>query len=226
MSGRLRFSLARAERHLRDVDPVVARLIDRHGRYRPRPAGDPYAALLRTIVFQQLAGAAAGTIFRRFTALYGDGEVAPTPSQLLATPDATLRQAGLSRQKIGYLRDLAHHVAAGDLDFARMHAWPDDDVIAHLTAVRGVGEWTAHIFLMFQLGRPDILPVGDLGLRRGMQVAYALPAPPSPVEAAAIGARWAPYRSVASWYMWRAVEGGVPGPPAPPGPRRRGASAP
>ncbi len=210
MTRRLRFSAANAYRHLRAADPVLAALIDRHGPYTPRPSGDPYGSLVRAILYQQLAGAAAATIERRFYALYGDDHRAPSPSALLATTDEAFRSAGVSRQKAGYLRDLAEHVVAGSVDFATLDAQPDADVIAHLTAVKGVGEWTAHMFLMFQLGRPDVLPVGDLGVRNGMRIAYALDAAPTPARAAEIGACWAPYRSVGSWYMWRAAETVVP----------------
>ena len=208
MPPRLRFSAAHAYRHLRQNDPVLAQLLDEHGPYTPRPAGDPYAALVRTIVYQQLAGAAAGAIHGRLLALYGDGPQgrAPEPEELLATDDTDLRAAGLSGPKIGYLRDLASHVSEGRLDFDGIDDLDDAEVMARLTAVKGIGEWSAHMFLMFQLGRPDILPVGDLGVRKGMVAAYGLRKLPSPRRMHEIGRKWAPYRSVGSWYMWRAVE--------------------
>ena len=205
MTRRLSFSTAAAYRRLRDADPVVAALIDQHGPYRPRPADDPYASLVRTIFHQQLAGAAAAAIMRRFCALHGDAERTPTADEILATPDPDFRAAGISRQKMGYLRDLAQHVANGRLDFRVIAGLPDAEVVPQLCAVRGIGEWSAHMFLMFQLGRPDILPVGDLGVRKGMQVAYRLAEAPGPDRARQIGAPWAPYRSVGSWYMWRAA---------------------
>lgn len=204
MPRRLRFSAAAAYRHLRAADPAVGALIDEHGSYRPRPAMDHYESLLRTILFQQLNGAAAATIRDRWMALYGGRY--PTPSELLATTDEAFRAAGVSRQKSGYMRDVAEHVLAGSLDLAGMDARSDEEVVAQITAVKGLGEWSAHMFLMFQLGRPDILPVGDFGVRNGMRAVYGLPEMPTPAEAREIGARWAPYRSVASWYMWRAVE--------------------
>jgi DNA-3-methyladenine glycosylase II len=210
MAKRLRFSAAAAYRHLRAADPVLGELIDRHGPFRPRPSGQPYASLVRAILYQQLAGAAAATIERRFYALYSDDHRAPTPSELLATTDDAFRGAGVSRQKTGYLRDLAEHVVTGALDFSGLDAASDEDVIEHLTAVKGVGVWTAHMFLMFQLGRPDVLPVGDLGVRNGMRVAYGLEETPTPARATEIGAPWAPYRSVGAWYMWRAAETVVP----------------
>jgi len=212
---RARFSLAAAYRHLGAADPVLAALIEAHGPYRPRPATDHYESLLRTILFQQLAGAAARTIQRRWLALYGDGPTGgegryPTPAELLATPDEAFRTAGVSRQKAGYMRDLAAHVVAGDLPLANIHQLPDDEVVRRLVVVKGIGEWSAHMFLMFQLGRPDVLPVGDLGVRIGMGRAYGLDEPPTPAAARLIGEPWAPYRSVGSWYMWRAAEAGRP----------------
>ncbi len=210
MARRLRFSAARAYAHLRGADPVVGALIDQHGPFRPRPSPDPYAALVRMILYQQLAGAAAAAIERRWRALYDDPEVVPSPAQILATPDESFRAAGVSRQKASYLRDLAEHVADGRLAWDGLDALPDEAVAQRLTAVRGVGEWTAHMFLMFHLGRPDVLPVGDLGVRSGMRAAYGLPETPTPERAREIGAPWAPYRSVASWYMWRAVETALP----------------
>ena len=203
---RARFSLARAYRHLRTADPRVGALIDAHGPYTPRPSADPYAALVRNVFHQQLGGAAANAIMRRTFALFGDAESAPAPAVFLQATDAELRGAGLSRQKTSYLRDLAQHVVDGRLTLDGLGALDDAAVTAQLTSVRGIGVWTAHMFLMFHLGRPDVLPVGDLGVRKGMQAVYGLPEAPDAERAAAIGAPWAPYRSVGSWYMWRAVE--------------------
>jgi len=203
---RLRFSAARAYRHLREADPVVGALIEAHGPYRPRPTVDAWSSLVRTILFQQLAGAAARTIQRRFYALHGDEARTPTPLEVLETSDEAFRSVGVSRQKASYLRDLAAHVLDDRIDFAALEHAPDLEVVQALTAVRGLGEWSAHMFLMFDLGRPDVLPVGDLGVRLGMARAYGLRSTPTPKEALAIGTPWAPYRSVGSWYMWRAVE--------------------
>ena len=208
MPRRLRFSAAAAYRHLREADPVLAALIDAHGPYRPRPAMDHYESLLRTILFQQLNGTAAATIRDRWLALYGDRY--PTPPELLATTDEAFRGAGVSRQKAGYMRDVAEHILAGALDLPALESLPDDEVVGQITAVKGLGEWSAHMFLMFQLGRPDVMPVGDFGVRNGMRVAYRLPTMPTPAEAREIGAKWAPYRSVGSWYMWRAADTVVP----------------
>lgn len=203
---RRKFSIRRASAHLRAADPVLARLIDEHGHYEPRPSDDPWAALVRAILFQQLAGPAASAIMRRWFAFYGDEDATPTPEQILATTDEEFRSCGVSRQKTSYLRDLALHASDGRLKFARHNRMSDDEVIAALTEVKGIGEWTAHMHLMFHLGRPDILPVGDLGVRKGMQLAYGLVAMPTPKEAIDIGAKWAPYRSVGSWYMWRVAD--------------------
>ena len=190
--------------------PVVGALIEQHGRYLPRPADDPYGSLVRSVLGQQLAGAAAQAIRRRWFALYGDEQSVPQPGAVLATTDEQFRSTGISRQKAGYLRDLAQHMADGRLDFDAIERMPDDAVIGALTAVHGVGEWTAHMFLMFNTGSSDVLPVGDLGVRKGMQVAYGLPSLPSRAEALAIGEPWRPYRSVGSWYMWRVVEDVTP----------------
>lgn len=198
-------------RHLRRADAVLARLIDECGPYTLRSPGDPYEALIRSIMFQQLAGAAASAILGRLLGLYGADERFPTPEELLATTDEQFRAAGVSRQKTGYLRDLAQHIACSRLDLHGLAASDDAEVIDRLTAVRGVGVWTAQMFLMFQLGRLDVLPVGDLGVRRGMQVAYGLDDTPSPAEATAIGEPWTPYRSVGAWYMWRAADIRTPG---------------
>ena len=206
MPSRLTFSAGAAYRHLRAVDPVVGALIDEHGPFRPRPSGQPYHGLVRAILYQQLAGAAAAAIERRLHALYSEDDHPPTPTELLATTDESFRSAGVSRQKAGYLRDLATHVVDGTLDFDALPALDDEEAGARLRAVKGVGEWTAHMFLMFQLGRPNVLPVGDLGVRNGMRIAYGLDETPTPERAREIGAAWAPYRSVASWYMWRAGE--------------------
>ena len=175
------------------------------GAYDAPRRDDPWAALVRAILFQQLAGAAATAIQNRLFALHGPVDRAPTPQQLLELTDEQFRGAGISRQKTAYLRDLALHVADGRLDLSELPDLADAEVIQRITAVKGLGEWSAHMFLMFHLGRPDVLPVGDLGVRNGMRVVYQLEASPTPKEALAIGERWAPYRSVGSWYMWRAV---------------------
>jgi len=201
------YSVEEASTHLKQADPIMARLIAHFGPCAMRPIGEPFPALIRSIMYQQLAGAAAATIQRRFFALYSEDDRPPTPAELLATSVEQFRSAGVSRQKAGYLRDLALHVAEGKLDFTNFDALSDDEVAAQLIAVKGIGEWTAHMFLMFQLRRPDVLPVGDLGVLRGMRLAYGLEGTPTRAEAVKVGAPWAPYRSVGSWYMWRVAEG-------------------
>jgi DNA-3-methyladenine glycosylase II len=201
------FSVEAALEHLRAVDPQLAAIIDRVGAYNLAiRRTEPYATLLRTILFQQLAGAAASAIQRRFLALYGDDGEPPAPEQLLSTSDEDLRGAGISRQKIGYMRDLALHVHEGRLDLDELVHLDDEEVVRRITAVKGLGEWSAHMYLMFHLGRPDVLPIGDLGVRNGMRLTYGLEATPTPKQAKEIGEKWAPYRSVGSWYMWRAGE--------------------
>jgi len=204
------FSVEEALAHLRATDAALGALIERVGAYDAPRRSDPYAALVRAILFQQLAGAAATAIQRRFFALYSSEDRPPAPPQMLETSDEQFRSAGVSRQKAGYLRDLAAHVADGRLDLQALPSLSDAEVIENVTAVKGLGEWSAHMFLMFHLGRPDVLPTGDLGVRHGMRITYGLPELPTPKEALAIGAPWAPYRSVGSWYMWRATEPTAP----------------
>jgi 3-methyladenine DNA glycosylase/8-oxoguanine DNA glycosylase len=199
------FSIEEAEAHLRQVDPVLGAIIDRIGPYKMTRRSDPYYTLLRAILYQQLAGSAAAAIERRFFALYGDSRP-PTPAEILGSTEAQMRNAGLSRQKVAYIRDLAQHVLDGRLDLNELVQAPDDEVIRRITAVKGLGEWSAQMFLMFHLGRPDVLPLGDLGVRRGMGRAYGLTETPTPAEAKLIGDVWAPYRSVGSWFMWRMIE--------------------
>ena len=194
---------------LRASDDTLAALIDERGpldkdhRSRGRPA-DPYGALLRAIVGQQLSPKAARTIYGRVEALYG-GET-PTPQQLLDTDPEALRAAGLSRAKANYVRDLAQHVLSGELELDRLDELSDDEVIAELVAVKGLGLWTAHMFLIFHLGRPDVLPVGDLGVRKAAERAYGFETLPSAEELEALGERWRPHRSLASLYLWRSLD--------------------
>jgi len=198
----------RAVAHLKRADPALAAVIARVGpcRFEARAEGTHFEAVARAIVFQQLSGKAAGTIHTRFHALYGGR--APEPAELLATADDALRAAGLSRQKVGYLRDLAARVDAGDVPLDRIDALGDDEIVAALTRVRGVGRWTAQMFLMFRLGRPDVLPDLDLGVQKAIQLAYGLRAAPKPADVLRVGTPWAPYRTVASWYLWRYLDNG------------------
>jgi DNA-3-methyladenine glycosylase II len=164
-----------------------------------------FEAVSRSIIYQQLSGKAAATIYGRFASLF-DG-VPPHAHGLMSLPEERLREAGLSRQKASYLRDLSQRVAAGEIPIDVLHQLPDDDVVRHLTSVKGVGTWTAQMFLMFRLGRPDVLPGLDLGIRKAIQRSYRLRKLPAPERVAKIGAAWAPYRSIASWYLWRSIDG-------------------
>jgi DNA-3-methyladenine glycosylase II len=191
------------------ADPVLAQLIADAGPLpnardgRPDP-NDHYGALLRSIVGQQLSVLAARAIYGRLIARF-DGRP-PTPLELLADEPEELRAAaGLSRAKVGFLRSLAEHVTSGELELDRLDALPDGEVIAELVAVKGIGLWSAQMFLMFHLERPDVLPVGDLGIRRAMERAYGLPELPQPAEMEEIAEPWRPYRTLASRYLWRSL---------------------
>lgn len=202
----------KAVTHLRKVDPVLGRVIDRVGTYRgwPDSQGSHFDAIARSIVFQQLSGKAAGTIHGRFQGLYGGRT--PLPAELVETSDEKLRGIGLSRQKSAYLKDLAARVVAGELPVDTLHELTDDEIITALTQVKGIGRWTAQMFLMFRLGRPDVLPDLDLGIQKGIQLAYKLRKLPPPERVKKIGAKWAPYRSIASWYLWRLLDAPTPVP--------------
>ncbi len=194
--------------HLERADPVLAEIIARVGPYRMevRRAGTHYDALVRSIVYQQLSGKAAGTIHRRFCELYPGKR--PRAERVLESTDAQLRSAGLSRQKIGYLRDLSARVVDGTLPLAHLGRLSDDAIIQHLVQVKGIGRWTVQMFLMFRLGRPDVLPELDLGVQNAIQRAYGLSKRPTPKDVLAIGEKWRPHASVASWYLWRSLENG------------------
>ncbi len=157
-------------------------------------------------MFQQLSGKAAGTIFSRFNALYPDAS--PTPTQVLDTDDERLRAVGLSRQKIGYLRDLSTKIATGELTLDAVEHMSDDDLIAHLIQVKGIGRWTAQMFLMFRLGRSDVLPELDLGIQNAIHRAYRTRTRPTPKQVKKIGAKWTPHSTVACWYLWRSLDNG------------------
>ncbi len=202
-------SIKKATEHLRASDPVLGEIIDRVGKLphsrtgRPAP-DDHYGALVRSIVGQQLSVLAARAIYGRLTERFGGR--APTPVELLAEEPEELRAAvGLSRAKVGFLRSLAEHVISGELELERLDALGDEEVIAELVAVKGLGEWTSHMFLMFQLERPDVLAVGDLGIRRAIERAYGLDALPRTDQIEAIAEPWRPYRTLACRYLWRSL---------------------
>jgi DNA-3-methyladenine glycosylase II len=192
--------------YLKTIDRVLAGIIERVGPYRPRMQreGTHFHALIRAIVYQQLSGSAAATIHRRFAELFG-GRL-PMPSELLATPDEALRSAGLSRAKTRYLKDLAAWAGRADSALDRVHELADDAVMETLVQVKGIGRWTAHMFLLFRLGRLNVLPELDLGVRKAIQRAYKLRKLPTPKQVLARGAAWAPYASLATWYLWRSLE--------------------
>jgi DNA-3-methyladenine glycosylase II len=195
--------------HLHRADPVMARLIDEGGPLpaemdrRGRPE-EPYGVLVRAITGQQLSVKAAASIWQRVVDRFGG---TPTPEQILADDPEELRVAcGFSRAKVAYLRSLAEHVVSGELELDRLPAMDDREVIRELTAVKGIGEWTAHMFLMFTLQRPDVLAAGDLGVRNAAMRAYGLGRPPAPAELEALAEPWRPYRTRACLYLWRSLD--------------------
>jgi DNA-3-methyladenine glycosylase II len=195
---------ARARRALMRRDPVIATLIRQHGEcgLAKSQRADPFHALLHAIIAQQLSTKAAKTIEGRFSALF-DGD--PTPAAVVSVSDEKLRAVGLSGQKLKYIRDLCARILDGSLDLDTLTSLPDDDVITALTSVKGIGRWTAEMFLMFRLHRPDVLPVGDLGIVKAVQRAYKLRALPTPARLTKLGEAWRPYRSVACWYLWASL---------------------
>jgi DNA-3-methyladenine glycosylase II len=200
-----------AVEHLRAADPVMAGIIERVGPCmlgtrtdRGGPAHDHYGALLRAIVGQQLSVAAARSIYGRLTDRYGGRT--PSPARLLADDPEELRAAaGLSRSKVAFLRDLAERLESGELRLNDMEDIPDEKVAQRLVEVKGVGQWTIDMYLLFHLGRPDVLPVGDLGIRRAALLAYRLRKLPQPARLIALARPWRPWRSVASWYLWASL---------------------
>ncbi len=193
---------------LRKSDPVLARIIERVGPcrlHRSQGRGSYFEALAEAIVYQQLNGKAAETIFNRFRALYGPGAF-PAPERIVKTPDMKLRKVGLSRQKLSYLKDLAGKVASGEVRLDTLESLPDDGVVETLTRVKGIGKWTAEMFLMFRLGRPDVLPTGDYGFQTAVKKAYGLKDLPRPAKLQELGEAWRPHRSVATWYFWRSLD--------------------
>ncbi|MFL5856955.1 MAG: DNA-3-methyladenine glycosylase family protein [Solirubrobacteraceae bacterium] len=199
---------AKGVAHLRKADTVMRKLIDEHGKPRPaRRTGrdDHYGALVRSIVGQQLSTKAARSIYGRLTDRFGGRP--PTPEEVLGDDPEELRAAaGLSRAKVSFLRSLAEHVRSGDLDLDSMDTLSDEDVVAALIAVKGLGQWSADMFLMFHLERPDVLAVGDLGIRRAVQEAYGLKELPGPTELERIAAPWRPYRTLACRYLWASLD--------------------
>lgn len=192
--------------HLRKVDTVLATVIDTVGKCSlvPRTEGTHFDYVARSIVYQQLSGKAAATIHGRFLALLDESK--PAPAQILTIAEPQLRKVGLSGQKAKYIRSVAEQSHSGELAIEMLHELSDEEIISALTHVKGIGVWTAQMFLMFRLGRPDVLPIGDLGIQKGVQRAYGLRKLPKPEKVRKIGKKWAPYRTVGSWYMWRLLD--------------------
>ncbi len=189
--------------HLKKSDPVLRAIIERVGPCRMEFGPAKFCSLAEAIVYQQLNGKAAVTIFQRFTALAGEPL---TPEGILKLSDAQLRSVGLSKQKSAYLKDLAAKTASGLLDFSRLPDLSDEEVIKHLTQVKGIGVWTSHMFLMFSLRRPNVLPTGDYGVQLAVKKHYKKRKLPKPKDMEKIARAWEPYRSVACWYMWRSLD--------------------
>jgi DNA-3-methyladenine glycosylase II len=195
--------MQKAIHHLRKSDPVLAGIIDRVGDYRIEFRDPDFETLVKSIVYQQLSGRVANVIFGRLARAVG-GKI--TPENILKLRPARMRAVGLSGQKTEYIRDLARHTRDGRIRFEELPDLADEEVMARLTAVKGIGVWTAHMFLIFALRRHDVLPTGDLGIRNAIRKAYGLEAVPLPGEIEAMAERWRPFCTVASWYLWRSLE--------------------
>jgi len=195
--------MRKAINHLKKSDPVLATIIERVGPFRMNYDEPTFHSLAEAIVYQQLNGKAAVTIFKRFTDLAGEPV---TPQGITKLTDEQMRSVGLSKQKSGYLRDMAQRTLNGRLDFTRLSELSDEEVIKHLTQVKGVGVWTAHMFLMFTLKRPNVLPTGDFGVQTAIKKHYNKRKLPKPAQMEKIARPWEPYRSVACWYLWRSLD--------------------
>ena len=195
--------MRKAINHLKKSDPILSVIIERVGACRMEFGPPEFHSLAEAIVYQQLNGKAAVTIFKRFAALAGDPV---TPEGILKLTDAQLRSVGLSKQKSSYLKDMAQRAVRGELDLSRLPEMSDEEVIKHLTQVKGVGVWTAHMFLMFTLRRPNVLPTGDFGIQMAIKKHYKKRKMPKPKQMEKIAKAWEPYRSVACWYLWRSLD--------------------
>jgi 3-methyladenine DNA glycosylase/8-oxoguanine DNA glycosylase len=204
----LSFDLAEATKHLAAADERLARLIEETLPFQIDVAGapSPYEALLESIAYQSISGKAAATIFGRVKALSSTGGI-PTPEEMLKLRKTALRKAGLSGAKILAMKDLAQKTLEGIVPtHERAEKMSDEELVERLVSVRGIGAWTVEMFLIFRLGRPDVLPIHDLGVKKGWSIAYGKKHMPKPKELLAFGERWRPYRTIATWYMWRAFE--------------------
>jgi DNA-3-methyladenine glycosylase II len=198
--------IAKAEQHLSTNDPLMALAIKKYGPCKIKPHSDYYAELIDSIISQQLSVKAAATIQKRVMAVFG-GKL-PAPEQLLSADTEVLRACGVSYAKVAYMKDLAQHILEGRLDMVHISKLPNDELVEQLTAVKGIGVWSAHMFMIFSLGRMDVLPVGDLGIRKGAMLLYELPELPknSQLETLSKKHQWHPYESVAAWYIWKSLE--------------------
>jgi DNA-3-methyladenine glycosylase II len=199
-------NLRQAEQHLAKQDKRLAAIIKQYGASRLKPHGDHYGELVSSIVGQQLSAKAGATIWRRVLDLFG-GKM-PTPQQLIEIDAEKIRAAGVSYPKIGYMKDLAAHILDGRLDLKHVTTMPNEQLIEQLTAVKGIGEWSAHMFMIFGLGRLDILPIGDLGIKKAVQQVYGLPELPAGEQIITVANEnnWHPYESVAAWYLWQSLD--------------------
>lgn len=195
--------MRKAVNHLAKSDPVMAVIVAKVGRCCIEYGPPEFHSLAESIVYQQLNSKAAFTIFKRFAALAGDPV---TPKGILKLTDEQMRSVGLSKQKSSYLRDMAERASRGELDFSRLHEMSDDEVIEHLTQVKGVGTWTAQMFLMFTLKRENVLPTGDFGIRMAIKKHYKKRKLPNPLQMQKVAKAWEPYRSIACWYLWRSLD--------------------
>jgi DNA-3-methyladenine glycosylase II len=195
--------MRKAINHLKKSDPVMRAIIERVGPCRMNFSEPVFHSLAEAIVYQQLNGKAAETIFKRFTALAGDPVL---PGGIAKLTDEQMRSVGLSKQKSSYLRDMAERTIRGELNFAHLPEMTDEEVIEHLTQVKGVGVWTAHMFLMFTLKRPNVLPTGDFGVQMAIKKHYNKRKMPKPLQMEKIAKPWEPYRSIACWYLWRSLD--------------------
>ena len=191
--------------YLSQKDLKLASIIRSIGDYSIKMRSDPFESLIQSIIYQQLSGKAANAIYKRFLNHYGC--TIPTPQQIVSTPSETLRaKIGLSFKKIEYIKDLSSRISDGRLNLSLLSGMTDDEIISELIKVKGIGRWTAEMFLIFCLGREDVMPIGDLGIRKAMQILYNLPQLPTPSSMLAISLPWKPYRSIATWYLWKSLD--------------------
>lgn len=183
-------------------DPKIAKIICEVGKYKISLVKNPYRSLIDAIITQQLSGAAANSISKKFQKLY---QRYPRPADVINTPDSKLRSAGLSKMKVTYIKDLSEKIQSKELRISSLKDKSDEEVILHLTQVKGIGRWTAEMFLIFSLGRLDVLPAGDLGLKKGIQRLYSMSELPEKDEVEQIAEKWRPYRTVATWYIWKSL---------------------